>query len=83
MKKRLAQDAHSGGGDQQFTGFFQQGNGLLPADRRKNPPENRQASRRLPDNQSAGGNARAGKARCATHDFRVNFDNRVCIHANN
>jgi len=27
--------------------------------------------------------ARAGKTRFATHDFRINFDNAICLHANN
>jgi hypothetical protein len=79
-----SQDAHSGVGDQQITGFFQQGDSLFPADRREILEKiiQRVAAFQV-INQRASGNTRAGKARRAAHDFRVDFDDGVRLHARN
>jgi len=71
-------------GNQKFSGFFQQGHRLIPADRREilqkliNGVAAFQVIKQRPD-----GNARAGKAWLATHYFWVNQHNRRFPHALN
>ena len=80
----VEQDAHSGVRNQQLTRLFQQGNGLFSADRREILQKIIQRVAALQViNRRPGRNARPGKAGRTAHYFRVNFDNRACLHALN
>lgn len=84
----IEQDAHSGGlrdsSQHGVGGFFQKGDGLLARNRGEIIKKNINAVTGFDVvKQRAHGNARAGKTRCAAHDFRVNLDNGFCLHAHN
>jgi hypothetical protein len=80
----VEEDAHSGRGEQAFAGLFQKGNGLLARDRGvlfQKVVERIAALDVI--QQRPHGNARAGKARLAAHDFRVGYHNGSLRHAYN
>jgi len=80
----VEEDAHSGRGEQAFAGLFQKGNGLLARDRGvlfQKVVERIAALEVI--QQRPHGNARAGKARLAAHDFRVGYHNGSLRHACN
>ena len=80
----VEQDAHSGGGEQSFAGLFQKGNGLLARDRGVLFQKLAERIAALDViQQRPHGNARAGKARLATHDFRVGYHNGLLCHVCN
>ena len=84
----IEQAAHSGGwwGFPQhgIGGFFEKRDGLLARDRGKITEKNIKAVTCLDVvKKRAHGNTRAGKARLAAHDFRVNYHDGLLFHADN
>jgi len=77
----IEQDAHSGGDQHTFAGFFEEGDGLFAGDGGKILQKNIERITGFEViNQGACGNARAGEARRAAHDFRVNHHNAFRFH---
>lgn len=80
----VEQEAHSGGGDQAFAGSFEKGHGLIAQDcgiLLQKLVERLAAFDVI--QQRPHWNTSAGKARLATHDFRINHHDGILFHANN
>ena len=80
----VEQDSHLSGGQHPFAGFFEEGNGLFVG---HGGEILQKIVQRLAAfeviNQRAGGDARAGEARRAAHDFRVNHHDSFRFHGGN
>ena len=80
----VGQDSHLGGGQHPFAGFFEKGDGLLAG---HGGEIFQKLVQRLAAfeviNQRASGNACAGEARRAAHDFRGNHHDSFRFHGGN